>query len=104
MSRAFGSRTVLQDIDLSVTPGEVVAFIGPSGCGKSTLSRLVAGLDRPTAGAVLVDGEEVDGVEARCAMVFQEPRLPPWRDLTGNITLGLPAGIPKSDGRVEVAR
>jgi sulfonate transport system ATP-binding protein len=104
MSRAFGTRKVLQDIDLTVVPGEVVAFIGPSGCGKSTLLRLVAGLDRPTSGDVLIDDREVDGVEPRCAMVFQDARLLPWRDLMGNVALGLPPGTANAAGRAEVNR
>ncbi|MEV0615703.1 ABC transporter ATP-binding protein [Nonomuraea sp. NPDC050404] len=90
---------VLRDIELDIPPGEIVAILGPSGCGKSTLLRLVAGLEAPAAGEVLVDGRAVRGVDERCAVVFQEPRLLPWRDLIGNVALGLPKGTGRADGQ-----
>jgi len=83
---------VLADIDLEVAPGEIVALLGASGCGKSTLLRQVVGLESPTTGAILIDGRPVDGVDARCAVGFQEPRLLPWRTLAQNVALGLPRG------------
>jgi sulfonate transport system ATP-binding protein len=94
VSKSFASSSngrvdVLEDINLDVSPGEVVAILGPSGCGKSTLLRLVAGLEAPTTGSVTVDGHEVQGVDARCSVVFQEPRLLPWRSISGNVRLGI---------------
>ena len=83
---------VLADVDLDVAAGEIVALIGASGCGKSTLLRQVVGLDAPTTGVILIDGTPVDGVDARCAVGFQEPRLLPWRTLAQNVALGLPRG------------
>jgi len=79
---------VLADISLTVHAGEIVALLGPSGCGKSTLLRLIAGLDHPSDGQVTVDGHTVTGVDKRCAVVFQEPRLLPWRSLRENVKLG----------------
>ncbi|MFC7642431.1 ATP-binding cassette domain-containing protein [Streptosporangium lutulentum] len=81
-----------------------MAILGPSGCGKSTLLRLVAGLDEPTSGDVVVEGRKVRGIEERCAVVFQEPRLLPWLDLVGNVALGLPRGTPRASGREAVRR
>jgi len=108
VSRVFGSggesRTVLAGIDLEVGAGEVVALLGASGSGKSTLLRLVAGLDRPTAGEVLVGGRRVTGIEPRAAVVFQEPRLLPWRSLAANVAFGLPDSTPRTEGNAEVAR
>jgi sulfonate transport system ATP-binding protein len=93
---------VVRDVTLSVTPGEVVAILGASGCGKSTLLRIVGGLDTPTSGRVRIDGSPVDGIDRRCAVAFQEPRLLPWRTLTDNVALGLPDGTPSRlrDARV----
>ncbi|MFC4071187.1 ABC transporter ATP-binding protein [Actinoplanes subglobosus] len=96
-------RAVLADVNLTVAAGEVVALLGPSGCGKSTLLRLAGGLDTPTSGRVLVDGQPVRGYEPRCAVVFQEPRLLPWRTIERNVAYGLPRGTDREKGRAEVA-
>jgi sulfonate transport system ATP-binding protein len=104
LGRRFGDHTVLSGIELEAAPGEIIALVGPSGCGKSTVLRLVAGLDRPTEGEVRVDDHVVTGIDRRCAVVFQEPRLLPWRTLAGNVALGLPPGTGREPGRAEVLR
>lgn len=97
-------RDVLRDVDLSLGAGQIIALIGPSGCGKSTLLRLVAGLDRPTAGETRIGGTAVRGTDPRIAVAFQEPRLLPWRTLAQNVALGLPAGTSRREGRDRVAQ
>lgn len=97
-------RPVLRDVSLRVAAGEVVAILGASGCGKSTLLRIAGGLDTPTAGSALIDGSPVAGVDPRCAVGFQEPRLLPWRSLADNVALGLPRGLDRAAGRERVAR
>ena len=91
--RHFGSGRsrvdVLRDISLTIRAGEIVALLGPSGCGKSTLLRLIAGLDHPSQGTVTIDDSPVQGVDPRSAVVFQEPRLLPWRSLRDNVKLGM---------------
>lgn len=94
---------VLRDVSLTVRPGEVLAILGTSGCGKSTLLRIAGGLDSPSAGSVRIDGSSVAGIDARCAVGFQEPRLLPWRTVAANVTLGLPAGTSRAVGRNRVA-
>ncbi|MFF1879469.1 ABC transporter ATP-binding protein [Leifsonia sp. NPDC058230] len=103
-ARGSAQRLVLRDVSLRVERGEVVAILGASGCGKSTLLRIAGGLDTPTSGAALIDGSAVAGVDARCAVGFQEPRLLPWRTLAANVSLGLPRGLDRRDGDEQVAR
>ncbi|SPM33631.1 ABC-type nitrate/sulfonate/bicarbonate transport system, ATPase component, partial [Mycobacterium rhizamassiliense] len=98
INRTFGAHAVLHQVDVDIEPGEVVALLGASGSGKSTLLRLIAGLDRPSDGWIEIDGEGVQGVDPRCAVVFQEPRLLPWRTLAANVEYGLPAGTVRSKG------
>lgn len=102
-ARGAAGRTVLRDINLEIAPGEIVALIGASGSGKSTLLRQVSGLDTPDTGAVLIDGVPVSGIDQRCAVAFQEPRLLPWRTIAHNVDLGVPHGTPRAErrGRVE---
>jgi NitT/TauT family transport system ATP-binding protein len=83
--------SVLDRISLRIGRGEFVALLGPSGCGKSTLLRLVAGLDSPTAGSLLVDGQAIEGPDPSRIVVFQDPTLYPWRTVWGNVSLGLEA-------------
>lgn len=97
------ARPVLRDISLTVRPGEVLAILGTSGCGKSTLLRIAGGLDSPTAGSVRIDGSPVAGIDARCAVGFQEPRLLPWRTVAANVALGLPPGTRREAGHARVA-
>ncbi len=81
--------TVLDGIDLTVPGGGIVALIGPNGCGKSTLLRVIAGLLRPDAGAALLDNLQITGPDPRIGLVFQEPRLLPWRTAADNVTYPL---------------
>lgn len=79
----------VSDVDLAVFDGEVVSLIGPSGCGKSTLLTMAAGLDRPNAGDVYVDGERVVGPSRHVAFMLQKDLLLPWRTILENVELGL---------------
>ncbi|MGI8642837.1 MAG: ABC transporter ATP-binding protein [Thermomicrobiales bacterium] len=83
-----GGTEVLNDVQIEVEAGEFVAILGPSGCGKSTLLRLMAGLERPSGGDVRLGSRPVSGVDARCAVVFQEPRLFPWKTIGANVAIG----------------
>jgi NitT/TauT family transport system ATP-binding protein len=84
-------RPVLEDINLEVRPGEVVALLGPSGCGKSTILRILAGLIPPTRGQVLYHGEPLAGLCPGVAMVFQSFALYPWMSVTRNLEVVLKA-------------
>ena len=79
---------VLDDVSLTVQPGEFVALLGPSGCGKSTLLRLVAGLDAPRAGTLEADGAAIAGPDPSRVLVFQDPTLFPWRTVRDNVAIG----------------
>jgi ABC-type nitrate/sulfonate/bicarbonate transport system ATPase subunit len=81
--------TVLQDISFQTNDQEAVGILGPSGCGKTTLLRIIAGLEQPTGGEVLLDGEPVTKPSVRMGMIFQEHALLPWCSVLDNVTLGL---------------
>lgn len=86
-----GRMTALQNVSLSIAPGEFVTLIGPSGCGKSTLLRLIAGLEAPDAGELRVGGETIVAPSAERGLVFQDPNLFPWLTIRRNIEAGLVA-------------
>ncbi|MFG3002562.1 ABC transporter ATP-binding protein [Streptomyces calvus] len=94
--------TALDGVDLEIADGEFVVIVGPSGCGKSTLLDLLAGLDRPTGGLILLDGRPVTGPGPDRSVVFQQYALLPWRTALGNVEFGLEAtGVPR---RLRAAR
>ena len=81
----------LNGMTLTVRAGEMVSLIGPSGCGKSTLLRLIAGLDSPTSGELLVGSHPISEPSAERGLMFQDPNLFPWLTVKGNIQSGLVA-------------
>ena len=87
---------ILDDLALAVRPGELLCLLGPNGCGKTTLLRILAGLESPDAGTVLVDDAAADLRSGRptVGIVFQEPRLLPWKSAAENVALSLkPLGL-----------
>ena len=88
-TRDRGSLPVLDGVDLAIPGGGIVALVGPNGCGKSTLLRVIAGLLEPRSGEATLDGTPIAGPDPRIGLVFQEPRLLPWRSAADNITYPL---------------
>jgi ABC-type nitrate/sulfonate/bicarbonate transport system ATPase subunit len=84
-------RLALDAVSLSLAVGELVSLVGPSGCGKSTLLRLIAGLDVPDSGELLIGSEPITGPHAERGLVFQDPNLFPWLTVRRNIQAGLVA-------------
>jgi len=107
ISRSFDGTPVLRDVDLDVDDGATVSLLGPSGSGKSTLLRIVAGLERPDAGRVLLGGEDVTSRpphERGVGVVFQDQALFPHLDVGGNVGFGLRmAGVGGDERRRRVA-
>lgn len=90
-------KETLQNISLEVEEGEFICIVGPSGCGKSTLLNLIAGLDHPTSGSIILDGREIHGPGADRVVMFQEAALYPWLNVKENVLFGLQAaGHPKT--------
>ncbi|WP_051013826.1 ABC transporter ATP-binding protein [Pararhodospirillum photometricum] len=94
VSFAHGAQTVLRDIHLAARPGEFVCLLGPSGCGKSTLLRLLAGLERPDRGRILVDGRPIKGPGLDRAVVFQDYSLFPWLSAGENVLMAVRQAFP----------
>lgn len=93
LTKRYGEREVLKQVQLDIQPGEFIAIVGRSGCGKSTLLRLVAGLEEASAGQLLIDAG--DAREQRrqnrdTRIMFQDARLLPWKRVLDNVILGLP--------------
>ncbi|MDB4974990.1 MAG: ssuB [Myxococcaceae bacterium] len=88
VDKSFDSRQVLCNLSVSIKPGEFVAVVGRSGSGKSTLLRLLCGLETPSRGSVVISDEDGSDLSATVRVVFQEPRLLPWRSVLANVTLG----------------
>ena len=103
VERRFDKTLALQATDLAVAENDFITILGPSGCGKSTLLRIVAGLDHPTAGEVLLDGRAIHGPGADRGMVFQSYTLFPWLTVRENVCFGLvERGMPRAQ-QLEIA-
>jgi sulfonate transport system ATP-binding protein len=99
VAKAFGERRVLEGLDLEIPAGQFLAIVGRSGGGKTTMMRLLAGLDAPTSGAILIDDKPVLGLRPEVRLLFQDARLLPWQTVIGNV------GISRQTGwRDEAAR
>jgi ABC-type nitrate/sulfonate/bicarbonate transport system ATPase subunit len=100
VTKGYPGLAVLDDVAFDVAPGEFVSVIGPSGCGKSTLFDVIAGLERPDTGRVLVDGADATGHVEHAAYMPQRDLLFPWRTVLDNTTLGLEvAGVRRREAR-----
>jgi sulfonate transport system ATP-binding protein len=89
LTKRYGARAVLSDVDLAIAPGEFVAIVGRSGCGKSTLLRLLAGLESADDGQITLDGDARSRHQADIRIMFQDARLLPWKRVLDNVALGL---------------
>ena len=81
--------SVLENINLTINDGEFICLLGPSGCGKTTLLRLIAGLEHPTSGEIIANGEVVKKPSGDRAVIFQQYSLFPWLTVLQNVTFGL---------------
>src|SRR6266481_2342753 len=92
VSKRFGTTAAVEDVSLNVERGELFALLGPSGCGKTTLLRMIAGLETPDTGRIVIDGVDVTGLPPYARpvnMMFQSYALFPHMDVAGNIAFGL---------------
>ena len=102
--KAFDARAVLDGVSFTVEEGEFVAVIGPSGCGKSTIFNMLAGLETPDSGSILVGGD-TPTARSHCAYMPQKDLLFPWRTVLDNTTLGLEVqGVPKKHARAQARK
>ena len=103
VSKIWGAGTdrevvALEDIDVDVRSGEFLVIIGPSGCGKSTLLKMLAGLEPPTAGRLLHNGQAIAGPDVNRSLIFQQPSLYPWLSARENVAFGLKLqGMPRAE-------
>ena len=79
----------LSDLSFECKESEFLCIVGPTGCGKTTLLRLIAGLEKPTSGKILIDNQTVDGLSEDTTLVFQQYSLFPWRNVIDNIAFSM---------------
>lgn len=106
LTKRYGEREVLKQVQLDVQPGEFIAIVGRSGCGKSTLLRLVAGLEEASAGQLRIDAGEAREQRQQSRdtrIMFQDARLLPWKRVLDNVILGLPDSA-REQGRKVLAQ
>ena len=97
------SVTALENVNLRIEDGQFICFVGPSGCGKTTLLNILAGLDKPTTGEVILNGQPVRETGPDRIMVFQENALFPWLKVIDNVEFGLKMAGVEKDKRHEIA-
>lgn len=101
INKSFGAKKVLNDINLTVKPSEIICVLGHSGCGKSTLLNLIAGFLKADSGVLQVDGVDITGPNKSRGVVFQDHALFPWYDVLTNIAFGLTVqGMPEKEAKV----
>lgn len=107
VSRSFGARRVVDDVSFEAPPGGVTVLVGPSGCGKTTLLRMIAGIERPSGGRILIDGQEMAGTAVfvpperrRIGLMFQDYALFPHLTVRENVMFGLGALPPAERRRI----
>ena len=98
-----GTTVAVDDLTLDVAQGEFLVIVGPSGCGKTTVLNMLAGLERPSAGSVALDGREITGPGPSRGVMFQDYALFPWQTVRGNVGFGLRHG-PAGDGLSSASR
>lgn len=107
VSKAFRNKgsvfKSLDGISLDIKEGEFLCVLGPSGCGKSTILRLIAGLDKPSSGEILMDNEAIYGPDYKRGMVFQEYSLFPWRSVIDNVAFSLEMNGMGEEDRYKIA-
>ncbi|WP_186428612.1 ABC transporter ATP-binding protein [Clostridium sp. BSD9I1] len=93
----------LDNVNLTIEKGEFICLLGPSGCGKSTLLNLIAGFDKPSAGEIFINGNEVKEPSPNYVTIFQNYGLLPWRSVKKNVELGLEAKKISKEERSKIA-
>lgn len=104
VSKSFGDKRILHDLNLTVEPGEFVTIIGYSGAGKTTLISLLAGLQIPTQGTALFSGQSITGTGLERGMVFQNYSLLPWLTVAENVALAVDAAFPAWEAKRKAAQ
>ncbi len=103
--RHNGDFEVIRDITFTVRPSEFLVLLGPGLCGKTVLLNMIAGLETPTKGKMLLDGEEISGTSQKISMVFQKTGMLPWKTVMENVEIGPKyMGVPKEERRARAQK
>ncbi|WJZ03211.1 ABC transporter ATP-binding protein [Corynebacterium freiburgense] len=95
ITKSYGSTTIIQTTNITISQGEFVSILGPSGCGKSTILSMIAGLAFPSSGTIFTNGQQITSPGPDRGMVFQHHALLPWMTAQGNIEFGLKSARPE---------